>query len=80
MGNKFYNLDLPRLIDSITKLTTAIEKYNSIKEKELKENKIQSLKRGKSPISENTPRWTIINYWALIKMPVRMRLKKLIVN
>jgi hypothetical protein len=55
MGNKFYNSDLPRLIDSITKLTTAIEKYNSIKEKELKENKIQSLKRGKSPISENTP-------------------------
>jgi hypothetical protein len=36
MGQKYYILDLPKLIESNIRLAAAIEKQNSLKEKELR--------------------------------------------
>lgn len=55
IGQKFYNTDLPRLIESLNKLSSAIEKQNAINEKLLKENKrsnaikVKELNESKQP-------------------------------
>lgn len=55
MGQKFYNTDLPKLIESLSKLSSAIEKQNDINEKLLKESKrtnaikLKELNESKQP-------------------------------
>jgi hypothetical protein len=55
MGQKFYEKDLPKLIESLSKLSSAIEKQNDINEKLLKESKrtnaikIKELNESKQP-------------------------------
>jgi hypothetical protein len=53
MGKRFYDSDLPRLIDSLNKLTSAIEKSNALKEKGIKEGKLQKVKDLKAQVIEN---------------------------
>jgi hypothetical protein len=36
MGQRYYNYDLPKLIESNTRLAAAIEKQNTIEEKKLR--------------------------------------------
>jgi hypothetical protein len=47
VGQKFYNVDLPKLIESLIKLSSAIEKQNEINEKLLKENKKSNVLKNK---------------------------------
>jgi hypothetical protein len=53
IGKRFYDSDLPRLIDSLNKLTSAIEKSNVLKEKGIKEGKLQKVKDLKAQVIEN---------------------------
>ena len=50
MGKKFYDADLPRLIQSINRLSDALEKSNALREKDIKENKIAASKKPKAPL------------------------------
>lgn len=54
MGKKFYDGDLPRLIESINRLTAALEKSNALKEKSIKENKAQAVKNRLKVSESNT--------------------------
>lgn len=55
MGKKFYDADLPKLIQSINRLADALEKNNALREKDIKENKIQANKKLKSQVVESKP-------------------------
>jgi len=55
MGKKFYDIDLPKLIQSINRLSDALEKSNALREKDIKENKIAASKKLKAQIAESKP-------------------------
>jgi hypothetical protein len=49
MGKKFYDADLPKLIQSINRLSDALEKSIALREKDIKENKKAVSKKLKAP-------------------------------
>ena len=49
MGQKYYNYDLPKLIESNTRLAAAIEKQNTLKEKELRTKPKKTIASGDLP-------------------------------
>ena len=55
MVKKLYDADLPRLIQSINRLSDALEKSNALREKDIKENKIAASKKLKAQITESKP-------------------------
>ena len=55
MGKKFYDADLPKLIQSMNRLSDALEKSNALREKDIKENKKAVSKKLKAQITESKP-------------------------